>query len=103
MPHAALVWGGLTVVNGGFLLASSLKFFEGGFIPLLVGVAVFAVMATWRWGRKATFAAYQRQTDDDHARTGGTCIAPAPHYHRAQRAGDVAQALHSLDDRTPAR
>ncbi len=52
------VWGALTAVNASFLVASSLKFVEGGFVPLSVGVAVFAVMTTWRWGRKATFAAY---------------------------------------------
>ena len=27
-------------------------------MPLSIGVALFLVMATWRWGRKATFAAY---------------------------------------------
>jgi KUP system potassium uptake protein len=54
----ALVWGLLTAVNGSFLFASSLKFMEGGFVPLAVGAAVFLVMTTWRWGRKATFAAY---------------------------------------------
>jgi K+ transporter len=53
-----LVWGALTAVNASFLVASSLKFVEGGFVPLSVGVAVLAVMTTWRWGRKATFAAY---------------------------------------------
>ncbi len=56
--RTALVWGPLTIVNGAFLVASSLKFMEGGFVPLSVGVAAFLVMATWRWGRKATFAAY---------------------------------------------
>jgi KUP system potassium uptake protein len=53
-----LVWGPLTAINAGFLLASSLKFFEGAFVPLGVGAFLFLVMATWRWGRKATFAAY---------------------------------------------
>jgi KUP system potassium uptake protein len=53
-----LVWGPLTAINAGFLLASSLKFFEGAFVPLCVGAFLFLVMATWRWGRKATFAAY---------------------------------------------
>ncbi|MGC2123198.1 MAG: KUP/HAK/KT family potassium transporter [Xanthobacteraceae bacterium] len=52
------VWGLLTAVNASFLFASSLKFLEGGFVPLSVGLAVFLVMTTWRWGRKATFAAY---------------------------------------------
>ncbi len=53
-----VVWGSLTAINGAFLLASTLKFLEGGFVPLTIGVAVFVVMVTWQWGRKATFAAY---------------------------------------------
>ena len=58
VARTALVWGPFTAINGAFLVASSLKFMEGGFVPLAVGVAAFLVMATWRWGRKATFAAY---------------------------------------------
>ena len=54
----ALVWGVLSIVNAGFLLACTLKFLEGGFIPLTIGLLAFLVMVTWRWGRKATFAAY---------------------------------------------
>jgi KUP system potassium uptake protein len=57
----ALLWGALTMINGSFLLASSLKFMEGGFVPFSIGIAVFIVMATWRWGRKATFAAYSKK------------------------------------------
>ena len=53
-----VVWGLLTAINASFLFASSLKFLEGGYVPLSVGAVVFLVMATWRWGRKATFAAY---------------------------------------------
>jgi KUP system potassium uptake protein len=53
-----LLWGTLTMINGSFLLANSFKFLEGGFVPLSIGIAVFAIMTTWRWGRKATFAAY---------------------------------------------
>ena len=56
--RTALVWGPLTAVNGAFLVASSVKFLEGGFVPLSVGVAAFLTMATWSWGRKATFGAY---------------------------------------------
>ena len=52
------VWGGLTLVNAAFLIASTLKFGQGGYVPLGVGAVVFLVMATWKWGRKATFAAY---------------------------------------------
>ena len=53
-----LLWGTLMAINGTILLASSLKFLEGGFVPLSIGIALFVIMATWRWGRKATFAAY---------------------------------------------
>jgi KUP system potassium uptake protein len=53
-----VVWGALSAVNAAFLVASTLKFVEGGFVPLSIGIVLFLVMATWRWGRKATFAAY---------------------------------------------
>jgi KUP system potassium uptake protein len=53
-----LLWGPLTAISGSLLAASTLKFLDGGFVPLSVGLAVFGVMVTWRWGRKATFAAY---------------------------------------------
>jgi len=58
LTRTVLVWAPMTALNGAFLFASSVKFLEGGFVPLSVGVAAFIVMATWRWGRKATFAAY---------------------------------------------
>jgi KUP system potassium uptake protein len=61
-PIAVCVWGALAALNGTFFLACLLKFLEGGFVPLTVGVVVFLVMATWRWGRKATFAAYSAKT-----------------------------------------
>jgi KUP system potassium uptake protein len=54
----AALWGSLALVNGTFLLASTLKFLEGGFVPLTIGAIVFLIMITWRWGRKATSAAY---------------------------------------------
>ena len=60
--RTGLVWGFLTAVNAAFFAASLLKFMEGGFVPLSVGIALFLVMATWRWGRKATFAAYSAKS-----------------------------------------
>jgi len=53
-----LLWGTFAAITGAFLVASSLKFLDGGFVPLSIGLVVFLVMVTWRWGRKATFAAY---------------------------------------------
>jgi KUP system potassium uptake protein len=57
-PVILLVFAPLGVIDASFLSANSLKFLEGGFIPLSLGLVLFVVMTTWRWGRKATFAAY---------------------------------------------
>ncbi len=59
-PRAAvaLVWGGFGSVALLFLLAALLNVLDGGWVPLLAGGVVLAVMLTWQWGRKATFAAY---------------------------------------------
>ena len=45
-------------IPGGGLL----EFVDGGYVPLSIGVVLFLVMATWRWGRKATFAAYSAKS-----------------------------------------
>jgi KUP system potassium uptake protein len=57
-----VVWGALIAINLVFLLATLLNVLHGGYVPLLVGVALLLVMATWRWGRKATFAAYSAKS-----------------------------------------
>ncbi len=56
--RTAVVWVPLATINGFFLVASTMKFLEGGYVPLSVGVTAFLIMATWRWGRKVTFGAY---------------------------------------------
>jgi KUP system potassium uptake protein len=58
LASSCALFGFFTLVNLLFFAASSLKFLEGGFIPLGIGLIIFAIMRTWRWGRKATFAAY---------------------------------------------
>jgi len=55
---AAAVFGPLAALEAALFASKSLQLFEGGFIPLGVGFVLFNVMTTWRWGRKATFAAY---------------------------------------------
>ena len=95
------VWGGLTMVNGGFFLASSLKFLEGGYIPLAVGLVVFAVMATWRWGRKATYAALKSKT----AMTMSELVEihrAASHFMERNALVMSSKSLNTLEDRTPA-
>ncbi len=104
--RTALVWGPLTVVNGALLLGSSVRFVEGGFVPLSVAGAAFLVMATWRWGRKATFAAYGARSNLTMAelvqihRAGTTFIernalimAPNPLRHPDDRAPALVSLL----------
>jgi KUP system potassium uptake protein len=55
---ALAVFGSFAVVDAGFFIANSAKFLEGGYIPFLLGCGIFAVVATWRWGRGILRAAY---------------------------------------------
>lgn len=52
------VFGMFFLVDFGFVIANSVKFFEGGYIPFLIGCLIFFVIATWRWGRKMFRTAY---------------------------------------------
>ncbi len=95
------VFGFFSLVNIVFFAASSLKFLEGGFIPLGIGLAIFAIMRTWRWGRKATFAAYTAK----HTMTMHKLVE----FHRNEKAYMERIALlmtpkhlSSLDDHAPA-
>jgi len=50
-----LAWaatGVFLVVDAVLVISCSLKFMQGGWFPLTLGVALFAVMATWRLGRE---------------------------------------------------
>ncbi len=49
---AALMFVPILFVDIGFLTANSLKFLQGGFVPLLIGCSLYIVMSTWQWGRK---------------------------------------------------
>ena len=88
----ALVWGPLTALNAAFFAASSLKLLEGGYVPIAVGAAAFAMMATWRWGRKATYAAHNAKA----TLTMSEIVDAAPgeqRLSRTQRAHHVAPTL----------
>jgi KUP system potassium uptake protein len=49
--RASLLFGFFAGIEGLFLLANSLKFLEGGFVPLAVGMGLFVAMSNYRWGR----------------------------------------------------
>jgi KUP system potassium uptake protein len=57
--RAGLVFGALALIDLSFLVSNSLKFFEGGYVPLSIGLTIFLVMLTWNWGRRITVAAYR--------------------------------------------
>ena len=45
------VWGGFFGIDLVFFAANSLKVLEGGWVPLAIGIALMAMMTTWKQGR----------------------------------------------------
>ncbi len=41
----------ILVIDLLFFSANALKFLQGGFVPVLIGLTLFVIMMTWRWGR----------------------------------------------------
>ena len=76
---AAAVSGGFLLIDLAFFGANLLKIAEGGWIPLLLGAFIFALMTTWRRGIDAV---RQRQFQLDHT--------PA-WFHQMLRDGNVAR------------
>lgn len=58
LAKSCAIFGFFAFVDLVFLTSNSIKFFAGGYIPFAIGVLLFIVMSTWRWGRKATYRAY---------------------------------------------
>jgi KUP system potassium uptake protein len=100
-PVVLIVWGALALVNIAFLVASSLKFLEGGFVPMTMGLLVFLVMITWRWGRKATFAAYSARASMTMAELVALHRTQS-HFIERNAIIMAPKPLHDLDDRAPA-
>lgn len=54
------IFGFYVILDLLFLTANSFKIFEGGYIPLTLGVLIGSLMLTWRWGRKLTYQGYSK-------------------------------------------
>jgi KUP system potassium uptake protein len=54
--QASLLFGSFAGLEGMFLIANSLKFLEGGFVPLAIGLGLFVAMSNYHWGRHALLA-----------------------------------------------
>jgi KUP system potassium uptake protein len=85
MPVLGAIIGAFLLVDIGFFGANLLKVFSGGWIPILVGAAVFVLMRTWRHGRTAIIerlaaenapleAFWEREHCDRLPRVRGTAI-----------------------------
>lgn len=48
---AAIVFVPFAFIDGTFLVANSLKFVEGGYVPLMIGLTLLLVMSVWKWGQ----------------------------------------------------
>jgi len=52
LPVALAATGFFLVLDAVLVVACSLKFWQGGWFPIVLGVAVFILMATWKRGRE---------------------------------------------------
>ena len=54
--QAILFFGFFAALEGMFLLANTLKFLEGGFVPIAIGLGLFVAMSNYHWGRQSLLA-----------------------------------------------
>ena len=57
--RSSLLFGSFAAVDFTFLFSNSLKFFEGGYVPVVIGLCLFSLMMTWNWGRMIIQSAYE--------------------------------------------
>ena len=103
LPVAMAATGVFLVFDGVLVAACSLKFWQGGWFPLVVGAAIFTLMATWKRGRELLIE--NIRSDDPELLPFITALAEDDTIHRTPRTavyavanpGTVPQALmHNL-------
>src|SRR6185295_722206 len=103
LPLAVGATGVFLVFDGVLVAACSLKFWQGGWFPLVVGAAIFTLMATWKRGRELLIE--NIRSDDPELLPFITSLAEDETIHRTSRTavyavanpGTVPQALmHNL-------
>lgn len=52
LPLALAATGAFLLLDAALVVSCAIKFLEGGWFPLAAGIAIFAIMATWRRGRE---------------------------------------------------
>ena len=69
-------------------------------VPIAVGSIAFAVMATWRWGRKATYAAHNAKATLTMAEV--VALHRSSNYYLERNAVIMSpRPLRALTDRAP--
>jgi KUP system potassium uptake protein len=58
---AAIVCLGFLVMDASFFIANTLKFFQGGYVPVVMAYGTFLVMLTWHKGRELLREAISRR------------------------------------------
>ena len=61
-PRAALFLVFFVVVDFAFFSANVIKIFDGGWFPLALGFSVFALLSTWRLGRRLLYEKLQQDS-----------------------------------------
>lgn len=61
-PLVALVFGPLLLLDLGYFVSNVLKVPEGGWVPVVLGAALFLLMHTWRQGRELLFSRFRQDS-----------------------------------------
>ena len=59
---ALSVWGGFFVIDSVFFSANVLKVFQGGWVPLALGLMLMAMMTTWKQGRDLMLSRWKQDS-----------------------------------------
>ena len=61
-PAAVLVFGAFFVIDGTFFASNVLKIPQGGWVPLVLGVALLSMMTSWHQGRALMLARWKQDS-----------------------------------------
>jgi KUP system potassium uptake protein len=61
-PLVIGVMGPLWLLDAAFFSATALKIPQGGYVPLVLGIVLFALMLTWKQGRELLFARFRQDS-----------------------------------------
>ena len=89
LPVAVAATGVFLALDALLVVACSLKFWQGGWFPLVLGVAIFVVMATWKRGRELLLDSLRQ---DDPELLPFIASLSADHLHRVPRTAVYAVA-----------